>query len=103
MEVSLNTEGGGFDQVADRVEYAALDLNAMASQQPPPPQTPPPTHDLGQKNSLFFSMLVNICTQQTLKGPIVVLFRSVLSLLGVCKGIPFILHTLRLLLIAGIY
>ena len=44
--MSLNTEGGGFGLVADRVEYAALDLNAMASQQPPPP---PPTHDLGQK------------------------------------------------------
>ncbi|CAI8046613.1 Leucine-rich repeat and fibronectin type-III domain-containing protein 5 [Geodia barretti] len=42
VEVSLNTEGGGFGLVADRVEYAALDLNAMASQQPPPPQTPPP-------------------------------------------------------------
>ena len=48
-EVSLNTEGGGFGMVADRVEYATLDLNVMASQQPPPPQTPPPTHDLGQK------------------------------------------------------
>ena len=47
--MSLNTEGGGFGLVADRVEYAALDLNAMASQQPPPPQTPPPTHNLGQK------------------------------------------------------
>ncbi|CAI8021281.1 Leucine-rich repeat and fibronectin type-III domain-containing protein 5, partial [Geodia barretti] len=47
-EVSLNTEGGGFGLVADRVEYAALDLNAMASQQPPPPQT----HDLDSKVSL---------------------------------------------------
>ncbi|CAI8046599.1 hypothetical protein GBAR_LOCUS25782 [Geodia barretti] len=52
VEVSLNTEGGGFGLVADRVEYAALDLNAMASQQPPPPQTPPPTHDLDSKVSL---------------------------------------------------
>ncbi|CAI8027028.1 Leucine-rich repeat and fibronectin type-III domain-containing protein 5 [Geodia barretti] len=51
-EVSLNTEGGGFGLVADRVEYAALDLNAMASQQPPPPQTPPPTHNLDSKVSL---------------------------------------------------
>ena len=63
MEVSLNIEGGGFGLVADRVEYAALDLNAMASQQPPPPQTPPPIHDLGQKQLIVLSMLVNILSR----------------------------------------
>jgi hypothetical protein len=54
VEVGLNAEGCGFDLVADRVEYATLNLNAMASQHPPPPPAPPPTHDLGQKLTLCF-------------------------------------------------
>ena len=59
VEVGLNTSGGGGGgplrasaPVAERVEYASLDLTAMANNPPPPP--PPSeaatTSDLGIHN-----------------------------------------------------
>ena len=53
MEVGLNTEGSrGHTHtpgpVADRVEYAALDLNAMANR-PPTPPVADTHHHLGKK------------------------------------------------------